>query len=86
MSRTTFSGPIRSLAGFEGQILPPASGGVAGPGVIFTAVPSASLPAPTPALAGGVMMVFDNGAGNNEWCLVICTGAAWVTATGQALT
>jgi hypothetical protein len=32
------------------------------------------------------MMVFDNGVGNNEWCLVICTGAAWVTAVGAPLT
>jgi len=84
MSRTTFSGPVKSVAGFEGPLL--TGGGPVGPGVVFTAVPSASLPVPTPALAGGVMMVFDNGVGNNEWCLVVCTGAAWVTATGQALT
>jgi hypothetical protein len=85
MGMTTFSGPVRSLAGFVGQVLPPA-GGVAGPGIIFTAGPSAALPPPTVALTGAVMLVNDNGAGNNEFCLVICTGAAWVTATGQPLT
>ena len=84
MSRTTFSGPVKSVAGFEGPLV--GNGGLVGPGVVFTAVPSASLPAPTVALTGGVMLVNDNGVGNNEFCLVICTGAAWVTATGQALT
>jgi len=32
-----------------------------------------------------VYIVSDNGAGNNEYCLVINTGAAWVTAVGAAL-
>jgi hypothetical protein len=82
MAITTFTGPIRSLNGFLG----PGPGAVVGPGIVFTAVPSASLPAPTAALTGGVMLVSDNGAGNNEFCLVVCTGSAWVTATGQALT
>ena len=83
MGRTTFDGPVVSRNGFINE---GASGAPVGPGIVFTAVPSASLPAATPALAGAVMMVFDNGAGNNEWCLVICTGSAWVTATGAALT
>ena len=68
MTRATFSGPVRSLDGFE---VP----------VVLTAnlPPFASVP------AGTVYIVSDNGAGNNEYCLVINTGAAWVTATGAAL-
>jgi hypothetical protein len=83
MARTTFTGPVVSKNGFinEGT-----AGAPVGPGIVFTAVPTAALPPATPALAGAVMLVSDNGAGNNEFCLVICTGAAWVTATGQALT
>jgi len=30
-------------------------------------------------------MVSDNGAGDDEYCIVINTGAAWVTAIGAAL-
>ena len=41
--------------------------------------PFASVP------AGTIYIVSDNGAGDDEYCLVINTGAAWVTATGAAL-
>jgi hypothetical protein len=82
MARTSFDGPVYSKNGFISGGGP---GAVVGPGIVFTAIPTAGLPAPTPALTGGVMLVSDNGAGNNEFCLVICTGSAWVTATGQAL-
>ena len=68
MTRATFSGPIRSLDGFEVPV-----------------VTTANLPVATTVPAGTVYIVSDNGAGNNEYCLVICTGAAWVTATGAAL-
>jgi len=30
-------------------------------------------------------LINDNGAGNNETCLVVSTGSAWVTAVGAAL-
>ena len=43
------------------------------------------LPAAAAANAGHVRLISDNGAGNNEYCLVISTGAAWVTAVGAAL-
>jgi hypothetical protein len=36
-------------------------------------------------VAGTAYIVSDNGAGNDEFCIVISTGAAWVTATGAAL-
>jgi hypothetical protein len=68
MAKSTFSGPVRSLAGFE-----------------IPVVLSAALPVATTVPAGTVYIVSDNGVGNNEYCLVINTGAAWVTATGAAL-
>ena len=68
MSQTTFSGPVKSVAGF-----------------IAPVVLTAALPAFASVPAGTVYIVSDNGAGNNEYCLVINTGAAWVTATGAAL-
>jgi len=30
-------------------------------------------------------LISDNGAGDDEYCLVVSTGAAWVTAVGAAL-
>jgi hypothetical protein len=83
MSATHFSGPVVSAAGFVGSLLPPAGVGY---GILFVPIATSALPPATAALQGAVGMVNDNGVGNNEYCLVICTGAAWVTATGQALT
>ena len=68
MSQTTFSGPVKSNAGF-----------------IAPVVLTAALPAAASTTVGTVYIVSDNGAGNNEYCLVINTGSAWVTATGGAL-
>lgn len=68
MARTTFSGPVKSDAGF-----------------IAPVVLTAALPAAASVPAGTVYIVSDNGSGNDEYCLVISTGAAWVTATGAAL-
>lgn len=68
MTRATFSGPVRSLDGFE-----------------IPVVTTVNLPVATTVPAGTVYIVSDNGVGNNEYCLVICTGAAWVTAVGAAL-
>lgn len=48
-------------------------------------VTTANLPAATSVDAGSFYIVSDNGAGNNEYCLVISTGSAWVTAVGAAL-
>ncbi len=48
-------------------------------------VTTANLPAATSVVAGTVYMVSDNGSGNDEYCIVISTGAAWVTAVGAAL-
>ena len=68
MARTTFSGPVKSDAGF-----------------IAPVVLTAALPAAASVPAGTMYIISDNGAGNNEYCLVISTGAAWVTAVGAAL-
>tara|TARA_R110000823_G_scaffold18736_1_gene58371 strand:+ start:1098 stop:1307 length:210 start_codon:yes stop_codon:yes gene_type:complete len=68
MARTTFSGPVKSDAGF-----------------IAPVVLTAALPVATGVPAGTVYVVSDNGAGDDEYCLVISTGSAWVTAVGAAL-
>ena len=68
MALTTFSGPVKSDAGFQ-----------------IPVVTTANLPAANSVVAGTAYMVSDNGAGNNEYCIVISTGAAWVTAVGAAL-
>lgn len=46
---------------------------------------TANLPTLTAADEGVVRIISDNGAGDNEYCLVIWTGSAWVTAVGAAL-
>lgn len=51
----------------------------------MTAILTAALPAAAAGNAGQVRLISDNGAGNDEYCLVISTGAAWVTAVGAAL-
>lgn len=68
MARTTFSGPVKSVAGFEAPV-----------------VATSELPAAASVPAGTVYVISDNGAGNDEFCLVISTGSAWVTAVGAAL-
>lgn len=68
MSQTTFSGPVKSNAGF-----------------LFPVTTTANLPAATSVAAGTAYVISDNGAGNDEYCIVISTGAAWVTAVGAAL-
>lgn len=82
MASTTFSGPVTSTNGFVGSI----TGDVTVTSFIaLTAQTTSSLPAAAAANAGHVRLVSDNGAGNNEYCLVISTGSAWVTAVGAAL-
>ena len=54
-------------------------------GFDFPVVTTANLPAVTSLPVGTCYIISDNGAGNNEYCLVINTGAAWVTAVGAAL-
>ena len=78
MATTTFSGPIVSNNGFSGDI-------TVTDFVKLTAILTAALPAASAANAGQVRLISDNGAGDNEYCLVVSTGSAWVTAVGAAL-
>ena len=82
MARTSFNGPVASANGFEGNV----TGDVTISSFLkLTAVATSALPAAAAGNAGQVRLINDNGAGNNEYCLVISTGSAWVTATGAAL-
>lgn len=101
MSNTTFSGPVRSENGFQTISVNSTTGAVTttstvGPATSVTSVTVSSFLALTPILTsalptaatgnrGQVRLISDNGAGNNEFCLVISTGSAWVTAVGAAL-
>ena len=80
MASITFSGPVTSQNGFIGAVTGNVSGVVTLP--IST---TAALPAAAASNAGQMRIVSDNGAGNNEYCVVISTGSAWVTAIGAAL-
>lgn len=82
MASTTFSGPVTSTNGFVGDI----SGDVTVTDFIkLTAIATSALPTAAAANAGQVRLINDNGAGDDEYCLVISTGSAWVTAVGAAL-
>lgn len=74
MATTTFSGPVVSTNGFTTAAF-----------LKLTAITTAELPAAAAGNAGQVRLISDNGAGNNEYCLVVSTGSAWVTAVGAAL-
>lgn len=82
MATTTFSGPVVSTGGFQGDI----TGDVTITDFIkLTAIATSELPTAAAANAGQVRLINDNGAGDDEYCLVISTGSAWVTAVGAAL-
>jgi hypothetical protein len=101
MANTTFNGPVRSENGFQSITVNSTTGAVTvdatiGPATSVTSVTVSSfidlpailtsaLPLAAAGNAGQVRLISDNGAGNNEYCLVISTGAAWVTAVGAAL-
>lgn len=46
---------------------------------------TAELPAASSDNIGQVRVITDNGAGDNETCVVVSTGSAWVVASGAAL-
>ena len=82
MAQTRFSGPVVSDNGFVGAV----AGDITVTDFIqMTAVATADLPTAAASNAGQVRLINDNGAGDNEYCLVISTGSAWVTAVGAAL-
>jgi len=86
MASTTFSGPVTSTNGFIGDVTGSVTGAVYVADFIkMTAIATSALPAAAAANAGQVRLINDNGAGDDEYCLVISTGSAWVTAVGAAL-
>ena len=101
MANTTFNGPVRSENGFQTVSISSTTGAVTVTSTLgtatsvdsvtvadflkLTAIATAALPAAAAGNAGQVRLINDNGAGNNEYCLVISTGSAWVTAVGAAL-
>jgi hypothetical protein len=101
MASTQFNGPVRSENGFQTVSTNATTGAVTVTGTLgpatsvdsvtvsaFIDLPvilTAALPVAAAGNAGQVRLISDNGAGNNEYCLVISTGSAWVTATGAAL-
>jgi hypothetical protein len=101
MANTTFNGPVRSQNGFETISIDSTTGAVTttstlGADSSVTSVTVSSFVKLTPILTGAlptaaagnqgqVRLISDNGAGNNEYCLVISTGSTWVTAVGAAL-
>lgn len=101
MAKTFFSGPVQSENGFEsvtknattGAVTVSATLGAAtsvdsvtvADFVALTPIATSELPAAAAGNEGQVRLINDNGAGDDEYCLVISTGAAWVTAVGAAL-
>jgi len=101
MANTTFNGPVRSENGFQSITKNATTGAVtvdatfgaattvdsvtASDFLKLTPITTAELPAAAAGNAGQIRLINDNGAGNNEFCLVISTGSAWVTAVGAAL-
>jgi hypothetical protein len=94
MASTTFSGPVTSTNGFVGSVTGNITGNITGnvagdvtvtSFVKLTAIATAALPAAAAGNAGQVRLINDNGAGDDEYCLVISTGSAWVTAVGAVL-
>lgn len=72
MAQTTFSGPVASTAGFQGAIT-------------VTVTTTAALPAAADN-TGALYAITDNGAGDNEFALVVSDGSDWVKVTTTALT
>jgi hypothetical protein len=86
MANTTFTGPVTSTGGFVGDVTGSVTGAVyVADFVKMTAIATSALPTAAAANAGQVRLINDNGAGDDEYCLVISTGSAWVTAVGAAL-
>jgi hypothetical protein len=101
MANTTFNGPVRSQNGFQTVSINSTTGAVTVTGTLgpatsvdsvtvsafvdLPAILTAALPTAAAGNAGQVRLISDNGAGNDEYCLVISTGSAWVTAVGAAL-
>jgi hypothetical protein len=72
MASTTFSGPVTSTNGFIGTATLPTG-------------LTADLPAAAAANLGQLRIITDNGAGNDEFAVVVSNGTAWVAIDTAAL-
>lgn len=84
MAATNFSGPVVSTGGFTGDVTGDVTGNVAGT-ITLTSTVTASLPAAASS-TGQMYVISDNGAGDDEFALVVSDGSAWVKVTTTALT
>jgi hypothetical protein len=84
MGTTTFSGPVVSTNGFTGAVTGNVTGDVTGT-ITLTSTVTASLPAAASS-TGQMYIITDNGAGDDEFALVVSDGSAWVKVTTTALT
>ena len=87
MASTTFSGPVTSTGGFVGAVTGAVTGNVTGDvtgSITLTSTVTASLPAAA-SNTGALYIITDNGAGNDEFALVVSNGTAWVAVDTSAL-
>ena len=84
MASTTFSGPVTSTAGFVGAVTGDVTGNVAGV-LTPTSTVTGSLPAAASS-TGKIYVISDNGAGDDEFALVVSDGSSWLKITTTALT
>lgn len=73
MARTSFSGPVVSANGFEGNVV----GSIQVPTYTVATAPSAA------GLAGAVIYVSDGLAGDP--CLAVSDGTDWISPAGTAI-
>lgn len=92
MANTTFSGPVNSNNGFVGAVTGNVTGDVTGDvtgnvaGVItLTSTTTDELPTASEN-TGALYVITDNGAGSDEFALVVSNGTAWVSVDTSALT
>jgi len=79
MASTTFSGPVTSTNGFVGDV----TGDVSGV-ITLTSTTTAELPTASEN-TGALYVITDNGAGDDEFALVVSNGTAWVAVDTSAL-
>jgi len=75
MAATNFSGPVVSAGGFTGDVTGT---------ITLTSTVTASLPAAASS-TGQMYIITDNGAGDDEFALVVSNGTAWVAVDTSAL-
>lgn len=85
MARTTFSGPVKSIAGFEGDVTGNVTGDITGDvtgAVTLPAYTVATAPAAT-GLTGTIVYVSDGLAGAP--CVAVSDGTDWISPAGTAI-